>query len=145
MTPMTSSRMRSALAAILLLGLVGSGVELGLLEHYKDKAQLIPLVAIGTTLAALGWDRLAPSRKSQRSLQLVLCFLLAAGLLGVVLHLRGNAEFQREMDPSLTGWPLLWKTLRAKAPPALAPGVLAQLGLLGLLYAARPNRADARS
>lgn len=142
---MTLARMRSALAAILLLGLVGSGVELGLLEHYKEKAQLIPLVAIGATLVILGWDWLARSPKSQRSLQLVLCLLVVVGLLGVVLHVRGNAEFQREMDPSLSGWPLWWKTLRAKAPPALAPGVLAQLGLLGLLYAARPSGADARS
>ncbi len=142
---MTLARMRSALAAILLLGLVGSGVELGLLEHYEEKTQLIPLVAIGATLVVLGWDWLAPSRRSQRSLQLVLCLLVVVGLLGVVLHVRGNAEFQREMDPSLAGWPLWWKTLRAKAPPALAPGVLAQLGLLGLLYAARPSGADARS
>ncbi len=67
------------------------------------------------------------------------------GLLGVVLHVRGNAEFQREMDPSLAGPTLWWKTLRAKAPPALAPGVLVQLGLLGLVYAARPHPADSRS
>ena len=142
---MTLARMRSALAAIVMLGLVGSGVELLLLEHYEQKAQLIPLVAIGTTLLVLGWDWLAPGRRSQRSLQLVLSLLVIAGLVGVVLHVRGNAEFQREMDPSLAGWPLLWKTLRAKAPPALAPGVLAQLGLLGLLYAARPSGADAGS
>jgi hypothetical protein len=139
---MTLSRMRSALAAILFVGLVGSGTELWLLEHYKEKAQLIPLVAIAATLLALGWHRLAPGRGSRRSLQVVLSVLVVAGLLGVVLHMRGNAEFQREMDPSLAGSALWWRTLRAKAPPALAPGVLAQLGLLGLVYAARPSGAD---
>ena len=134
---MTPSRMRAALAAILFLGLVGSGAELWLLEHYEDASQRLPLGAIGLTLLALGWDRLAPGRRSQRALQFVLSLLLVAGLLGVVLHVRGNAEFQRELDPALAGWPLWWKTLRAKAPPALAPGVLAQLALLGLVYAAR--------
>ena len=142
---MTLARTRSALAAILLLGLVGSGAELWLLEHYKDKAQLIPFVAIGATLLALGWHRLSPGPRSQQSLQVVLSLMLVAGLAGVVLHVRGNAEFQREMDPSLAGWPLWWKTLRAKAPPALAPGVLAQLGLLGLVYAARASGPDPRS
>ena len=142
---MTQTRLRSALAVILALGLLGSGAELLLLEHYKDKAQLIPLVAIGATLLALGWHRLAPGRRSQRSLQFLLSLLLVTGLLGVVLHLRGIAEFQREMEPSLAGWPLWWKTLRAKAPPALAPGVLAELGLLGLVYVSRPDPAQSRS
>lgn len=142
---MTLARMRSALAAILLLGLLGSAAELLLLEHYKDKAQLIPFAAIGATLAALGWHRRAPGPRSQRSLQLALSLLLVAGLLGIVLHVRGNAEFQRELDPSLSGLSLWWKTLRAKAPPALAPGVLAQLALLGLVYASRASGADSRS
>jgi hypothetical protein len=55
------------------------------------------------------------------------------GALGVYLHLAGNVEFALERDPSLSGVHLLWKALRG-ASPALAPGALAQLGLLGLLY-----------
>jgi hypothetical protein len=82
---------------------------------------------------------------SRRALQVVLSLQVAAGLTGVVIHARANAEFQQELDPSLSGWPLWWKTLQAKAPPALAPGVLAQLGLLGLVYAARPTAEDPRS
>jgi hypothetical protein len=62
----------------------------------------------------------------------MLGFLLV-GALGVFLHLRGNVEFALERDPSLSGVRLLWKALRG-ASPALAPGALAQLGLLGLLY-----------
>jgi hypothetical protein len=41
------------------------------------------------------------------------------------------------MDPSLSGWPLFVKVVTAKAPPALAPGVMVQLGLLGLVYTYR--------
>jgi hypothetical protein len=142
---MTLSRLHSLLAAILLLGLLGSGVELLLLEHYEDEAQLIPLLAIGAAVCALAWHWVAPGRASRRTLQVVLAGLVVSGLSGVVLHMRGNAEFQRDLDPALSGWPLWWKTLRAKAPPALAPGLLAQLGLLGLIYAARTSGQEPRS
>jgi hypothetical protein len=54
-------------------------------------------------------------------------------LVGLYLHYRGNVEFALERDPSLSGARLLWKALRG-ATPALAPGALSQLGLLGLLY-----------
>ena len=58
---------------------------------------------------------------------------LLVGAWGVYLHLHGNVEFALERDPSLSGAKLIWKALRG-ATPALAPGALAQLGLLGLLY-----------
>jgi hypothetical protein len=55
----------------------------------------------------------------------------------VVLHFRGNMAFQLDIDPSLSGWALADKVLRAKAPPTMAPGAMAQLGLLGLIYSYR--------
>jgi hypothetical protein len=63
---------------------------------------------------------------------MTMCVL--AGVVGVVLHYRGSLAFQTDMDPSLRGWALFAKVVRAKAPPTLAPGVMAQLGLLGWLY-----------
>jgi hypothetical protein len=53
------------------------------------------------------------------------------------LHLQANTEFQLEMDPTLRGWALLKKSIVVKAPPALAPGVMMQLGLIGLAYTFR--------
>ena len=53
------------------------------------------------------------------------------------LHLRASIEFQREIQPSLSTMALAMKAVRAKAPPALAPGALVQLGLLGLIYTFR--------
>jgi hypothetical protein len=41
------------------------------------------------------------------------------------------------MDPTLEGWGLFVKVMRAKAPPALAPAAVIQIGLLGLLYTFR--------
>ncbi|MBK9241167.1 MAG: hypothetical protein IPL75_13080 [Acidobacteria bacterium] len=59
--------------------------------------------------------------------------LMVAGATGSVLHYRANMEFQLEMDPTMGGMALLLKVLHAKAPPALAPGNMALLGLLGLV------------
>jgi len=59
--------------------------------------------------------------------------LMAAGTAGVWLHYAGGLEFQSDMDPTLSRSRLFWKVLHMQAPPALAPGVLVQLGLLGLI------------
>jgi hypothetical protein len=53
------------------------------------------------------------------------------------LHFQVNMEFQIEMDPALSGWPLFQKAILAKTPPALAPGSMIQLGLIGLAYTFR--------
>jgi hypothetical protein len=37
----------------------------------------------------------------------------------------------------LAGWQLFWQAIRSKTPPALAPGVMIQLGLIGLAYTYR--------
>jgi hypothetical protein len=80
--------------------------------------------------AAIGWVAILAFR-------MTMTLFLGAGLLGILLHYNGNREFQTDMDPSLTGWPLFVKVVTAKAPPALAPGVMVQMGLLGLLYTYR--------
>jgi hypothetical protein len=63
----------------------------------------------------------------------MILFVLA-GFAGAVAHFIGSAEFQLELDPSMSTWDLLVKVMRAKAPPVLAPGMMLQLGLLGLVY-----------
>ena len=60
-----------------------------------------------------------------------------SGATGTVLHYRANMEFKLEMDPSMSGLALFWSVVQAKAPPALAPGNMALLGLLGLACAFR--------
>jgi hypothetical protein len=61
---------------------------------------------------------------------------VVVGVLGLYYHYHGNVEFALERNPSLRGTGLIWKALRG-ATPALAPGALAQLGLLGLLFCYR--------
>jgi hypothetical protein len=125
--------LRRWLFALLALGLMGLGTELILLEHYEELWMRVPLVAIGLGLAALLAVAVVGTPVTLRVFQLVMASIVALGGIGVALHYQGSAEFQREMDPTLSGWPLAWKVLHMKAPPTIAPGALAQLGLLGLI------------
>ncbi|HET9314347.1 MAG TPA: hypothetical protein VFQ51_02115, partial [Vicinamibacteria bacterium] len=88
---MTASRLWSALAAALALGLVGAGAELLLIGHHEDRTQLVPLVSIGVTLLALAWHAWAPGPAGRRGLRVALCLLVVSGLAGVVVHVRANA------------------------------------------------------
>jgi hypothetical protein len=128
---------RRILAAVLVLGLTGTATELVLLRHYEDSWQLVPMFFIAAALVVLAWHGVRPSAASVRLLQATMAgFVLVSGI-GLVLHYQGSLEFQLEVDPGLHGWPLFLKVIRAQAPPALAPGVMAQLGLIGLAYAFR--------
>ncbi len=126
----------------MLAGTAGIAAELGLLGHYEDAAQWIPLVVLGTGAGSCIWVALRPSRPSVRALQAVMAACALAGLLGVYFHLRANFEFEMEMmletlparaeDASFASLGLLAESLRG-ALPALAPAAMVQLGLLGML------------
>src|SRR5438132_279243 len=139
----TLSVIRRWLLAVLALGLVGTAVELVLLEHYETAAQWVPLISIALALAVLVWHRLKGDALSIRALQATMLLFLVAGLVGTGLHLRGAAEFQTEIDPSQSRWEIFKKAMRSKAPPVLAPGLMVQLGLVGLAYAYRHPALDA--
>jgi hypothetical protein len=126
---------RRVILGVLLLGMGGSFAELVLLEHYIDFKQLIPLALLATGLTAVLVDLLAPREWTRMGFQFCMVFFIAAGLLGVVFHYQGSRAFQLEMDPSLRGTALLLKVLHAKSPPTLSPGLMIQLGILGLGYA----------
>jgi len=140
--PTTASRspdrvlrlVRRGLVFILVLAMVGILAELLLIEHFEDAWQLVPLCLLVLGLAAVAWHARAPSRASHRTLRGLMTAFLLAGLLGVYLHYRGNVEFAREENPNATGWALFREAIMG-ATPALAPGVMIQIGLLGLLYA----------
>jgi hypothetical protein len=125
------------IAALLGLGLAGTATELVLLDHVEGFSQVIPLVLIGLALAALGWDLMRPRSLTVRAFRAVMALLVASGVLGVALHFSANLGFQLEVDPQMSRGELIWKALHATAPPALAPGIMVQLGLLGLIYTYR--------
>ena len=128
---------RRILLFVLLAGMAGTGAELLFQRHFEEPSQLIPLVLIGVALAAMLWHLLRRGPGSLRVLQITMVFFIAAAFVGMYLHYGANVEFQREIDPSLAGLDLFWKAMAAKTPPALAPGSMAQLGLIGLAYTYR--------
>ena len=126
--------------------MVGTGVELLLLEHYDEPAQLVPLFLIAIAIGVLVWHTARRDTASLRALQATMLLFVLGGAVGVALHFRGAAEFQLELNPALGTWDLTKKVMRAKAPPVLAPGVLVQLGFLGLAYTYRdPKLAEPHS
>ena len=131
-----SRSIRRLILALVLLGAVGLVPELLLLKHYESALQLVPLGVLLLTLvtAALVWRR--PDPRTLTAFRAIMWLCVIAGVVGVGLHAKGNLEWARERDDTLHGWPLVWKILRG-ATPLLAPGALAQLGLLGLVYTYR--------
>ena len=129
-------RLPRILTAIFLFGSVGTGAELLLLEHVEDAWQKAPLVLIGVACALLAVLAIRPSALGVRLFQLTMLAFMASGVVGVMLHYQGNAEFERELQPDASGIPLFWEALKG-ATPALAPGTMTLLGALGLTCTAR--------
>jgi len=127
----TGERLRTFLLFVLLIGASGTGTELLLLGHYEDWWQRIPLVGLGVSVALTVWILVRPSARAIKALQVLGILFLATGAVGFGLHFKGNVEFELELHSSTSGLVLVWEALRG-AFPALAPGAMAQLGLLGL-------------
>jgi hypothetical protein len=108
--------------------------DLLFIGHFEDTNQLIPLVMAGAGLASLGWVAIWPGIAALRAMQFVMLCFIGTGFIGITLHFQANAEFQREIDPAISTRDLFWKVTSATAPPALSPGLMVQLGVLGLVY-----------
>lgn len=141
--PASERRLRTILLAILIFGMVGTGVELLLLEHTDGLWQLLPLFLLGVGIVSALFVALRASLGSIRLLQGVMLVFLVSGLLGLYLHYRGNTEFELEMYPTMTGFELFKESMTG-ATPALAPGTMAMLGLIGLAYAYGHPRSSNR-
>ena len=132
-----SATMRRLLLVILTLGMLGTAADLLLLDHFEDVWQLPPLLMIVLALLVITWLAVSGRPVAVLALRVSMIAFVVVGCAGILLHYRGNSEFQREIDPALAGWDLVVKVMTAKAPPALAPASMIQLGLLGLLYTYR--------
>ncbi|HXG87541.1 MAG TPA: hypothetical protein VNJ02_04325 [Vicinamibacterales bacterium] len=125
---------RRGILAIVGLGLSGMLIELWLINHREDSNQVIPLVVAAAALIVLAWVAIRPGLGILRAMQFMMLTCIGTGILGVTLHFQANAAFQRELDPTIAAGALIWKVVEATAPPALSPGLMVQLGLLGLVY-----------
>lgn len=134
--PEPLSTIRRIMLGLVLLGIIGLSLELFLLEHTESATQLIPFAVLGAGLVGGVKVAVRPTARSMRVFQLLMLMFIAAGLLGLYLHLRGNVEFEQETDPSARGLDLIRRSLHGGIP-LLAPAAMAQLGLLGLAFGYR--------
>lgn len=149
--PETAGVIRRLLLAALVFGMVGVLVELLLLGHTEEIWQWTPVVALGLGIVAGISFGLRPSPATLRLFRTLMVLFMVAGLAGLYLHYRGNTEFELEMYPSIKGFELFWKSITG-ATPALAPGTMIQIGLVGLVltwkhpilrrHAARPRQEE---
>jgi hypothetical protein len=127
---------RKALAAVLIFGLFGTEVELFLLKHTDGAWQLVPVVLVGATLLLAVWAAARPGPLTLGILRVVMGVFLIVGITGIILHFTGNVGYERESNPGLGGADL-YRAAMMGSTPLLAPGVMIQLGLVGLLYTYR--------
>lgn len=121
-----------ALTGLYLLGCAGALAELALTGHYVDWQQWIPLALLSLGLVA-GIVRYRTTEDGARRALLAMGWIIAgSGILGSILHLKGNREFELEMYPDLSGIDLVVESATG-ATPALAPGALILIGLLAVL------------
>ena len=132
---MVLERLRLWIVGIIVLGLIGTMTELVLLEHDEKALQFVPLVLMVLGAVTLAWYAMAKSTASLRALQIVMGLFVLSGFAGMAAHFNGSMEYQLELNPDLSMAELLDKIIHAKAPPLLAPGMMIQMGLLGLAYA----------
>jgi hypothetical protein len=136
--PVTVATIRRILLAIFLLGTLGTGAELLLMGHTENFWQWVPLSLILISLVTLSGYAAVRRVAIMRLFQVIMIFFVISGIVGLVMHYRGKMEFKLETNPDLAGWPLFREVIKgATVPPVLAPGVMVQIGLLGLAYTYR--------
>ena len=133
-SPTTARAIRRLVLALFVVGVVGTAADLLLTGHFEDLWQLAPLIVIALSVVALVIHTMKPSWSTVRLHQAVMVLFIASGLIGTFLHYRANIEFELEMYPGLSGFELLWTAIQGASPPSLAPGAMAALGFLGLIY-----------
>jgi hypothetical protein len=128
------------LLGLVIITIAGLFPELILLEHYEERAQLIPLalLLLALTSTVLLW--FLPRRAVVTLFRAIMALCVLGGAAGFYFHYTANVEFVLERHPGYQGWQL-FKEAMTGAMPALAPGTMVQLGLIGWAATLRPRSA----
>ncbi len=130
---MQLNRIRHILLVIFLLGTAGTVAELLLIGHIEEVWQWLPLLLLVVSILILLAHVTVGA--NIRMFQGIMILFIASGITGIALHYKARMEFKLEINPALKGKQLILETIKgATIPPVLAPGLMIQLGLLGLAY-----------
>ncbi len=126
----TAQTLRRFALALCVLGVVTTPIELVLMHHYNSKDQIMPFVFLG--LAAIGilaaWFR--PNARVLRGVRVLMVLVVFGSGIGILEHLKANYRDALRGGTS----PNLIEMVLTGFAPLLAPGILAQVGLLGLAF-----------
>lgn len=122
---------RSFLLGVSAFILLGTIVELILVEHTEETLQWIPFILCAIGIICILLFRLNPTPKKIYFLRAVMGVLAAGSLYGVYLHFTGNFEFSAEIHPAYTFTENFTAALLG-ASPMMAPGILFLASLLAV-------------
>ena len=120
--------MRRLILLLLTVAMIGTAADLMLLDHHEGYWQMVPLGVLALGLLSVALSALKGGVGAVTLMRVTMALFICSGFVGMGLHYLGNSEFQLEMDPSLHGWNLFMKAITSKAPPALAPAAMIQMG-----------------
>ena len=99
--------LRRGLLLIFVLGTVGLGTELLLLDHFEEWRQQVPLVLLALGLVLVAIRPFYRGAIILRLFRLTMLAFVLGGMVGLWFHLSANMEFELEMYPTLSGLELL--------------------------------------
>jgi hypothetical protein len=141
----TEALFRRSIAGLAAVAVLGTGVELAMLRHWKTPIQLIPWICLATLGVALGLALLAPSRTAILLGRALAGIVAAASLFGVFEHVEGNynagpldARYSATWD-TMSEAARWWAAASGGVGPAapLAPGALALAAICVVLVGLR--------
>ena len=128
-----NQKIKNVILAAYTAMLIGTALELALLNHFEDTLQLIPVIGVGVCLVLLVFTALTKLGIFIRINSIILPVIALIGVYGVYLHFGVNMEFEQEMRPNADY--MHWvKSSFTGAIPVLAPASLIVLSLLGYAY-----------
>ena len=125
--------LKQVIVLAFLFMMIGTLLELYLLNHYEDTLQLIPVFCIAIALINSIFIYFKRSKVTFNIFKVVLFLTSLSGLYGVFLHLQANYEFEQEVTPTANFWELILESISG-AFPALAPLSMVVLALIGYSY-----------
>jgi hypothetical protein len=111
--------------------LLGTLLELFLINHMEDTVQLIPFALCGIGLLSVAIALWSPRRVVLLTLRGCMVVIIAGSLVGVYEHVSNNIAFLLEIQPNASTADVLSKALGG-ANPLLAPAMLTLAAVLAL-------------
>jgi uncharacterized membrane protein len=111
--------------------LIGTLVELAVIQHWDEPLQLTPFVLSVIGLAGVAWVWFRPGRTELLALRAVMALLVLGSFVGVFVHVRGNIEIFTETHANASAMAVIEAALGGRNP-LVAPGMLALAGILAV-------------